>query len=143
MGMLRILMGRAMCCAALGLLVCGCTVINAFDDPGVVGEWRSQNRVDGKRNELTVELNGDGDAKMFLFIDGARHRELFDIDWTQRGPEKFRLVMSCQQSQYRPGQCDGFRMVCRDVAVGDDSMSCTADGFYSTYPRDLLRWELK
>lgn len=132
-------MGR-LCLLWTLALVCGCTAINAFDDPALVGEWRSAGTIAGLRNALSVELDGSGDATLYVGSDdpATPHRFDFDVEWTQRGPERFRLELDCAGSPIGV-DCTGFILTC-NVAADETDMRCNGSDGWASY---TFAWEAR
>ncbi len=124
-------------------LACGCTAINAFDDPALVGEWQSDGTIAGFRNRLSIELDGSGDATIYAGTSdpALADRFDFDVEWTQRGPERFRVELDCESSSALGGDCQSadFIMTC-NVAPEETDMRCNGSDGWASY---TFAWEAR
>jgi hypothetical protein len=126
----------------LGLLAfasSSCTLVNAFEDPLVVGDWRSAANTS---NRMEVELDGGGSARLFYTVNMGPEtfEDRFDIEWEQTSSERFRFTMTCRSSTQFAGECSGenFTMSCSIDDDGED-LRCTGDRVWATYPD--LNWK--
>jgi hypothetical protein len=83
---------------AAALLCSGCSVINEFEDPTLVGSWKGDNASPAD-NDMDIELDGKGDAKLFLSAGGTNFEVGYDIKWEQIRDNKFELKHECDQSK--------------------------------------------
>jgi hypothetical protein len=104
----------------------GCSLINAFEDPPVVGSWSG--RVD-ERNELEVDLLGEGSATLHysLVNDPTGYIDRFDLDWEQTDIEEYALSMRCVESTHPQGCDDNDPELSCDAASDGSELDCTTD----------------
>ncbi|MBW2530462.1 MAG: hypothetical protein JRI55_03220 [Deltaproteobacteria bacterium] len=131
--------GRAPSCAA-ALSLCACSVVNAYEDPALVGDWESEDPIaNGERNQLEADLDGEGKATIFYTPDNVYlHQDELDLRWEQTDEEEFEIELDCELSTLFAGGCGAhdFRMVC-DVKDDGDELRCESSHPYT----GLLRWK--
>jgi hypothetical protein len=134
---------------APALLLTGCSFVNAYEEPGLVGGWHStsyQVNADGTQralDDLNAAVDGLGNAHLHFIVesDPLLHDEIFDLVWEQRSESRFVLTMTCLDSSLGPDGCDGsdFTMSCTSADEG--VMACTGDGAWSNIPFDWTKDE--
>lgn len=104
----------------------GCTAVNSYDDPALVGDWKL---TINEASEMSIDLDGEGDGTIAATVtlgDGSmRMGEIvYDIDWEQTSDDEFELDWACQSG---PAGCSGasFIMDCESQNEGDE-MECLA-----------------
>jgi hypothetical protein len=103
----------------------GCTVINAFEDPALVGDWELDVNPE---TTMDIELNGDGDAVILAEVNGISGEFRYDLDWKQEDEDEFEIDFNCQESPVGCDQAD-FTMACEASSSGDN-LDCVADRFW-------------
>jgi hypothetical protein len=113
--------GRIWLILALGACT-GCTAINSFEDPALVGEWELDVYPDTK---MEILVNGDGDATLFD-TNLAEYR--YDLDWAHEDPDEFEIDFKCRQD---PAGCDqrDFVMKCEASSSGNN-LDCQAQSLW-------------
>jgi hypothetical protein len=111
----------------LSCAIAGCSLINEYEDPTIVGRWRAD------QHELTLDLNGSGKGSLHFGLEPAAFVDTYRIEWEHDDIDVFLLELSCRSST-GPGPCNDHDLECD---VDGDTMRCKA----STIPnlRDL-RW---
>ena len=86
----------------------------------VIGDWKSEDRVNGEKSEMTIEEDGRGTATIYFHVDGEYYYADFDVEWQQDGDD-FELDMECD------GDCGSldFTMDCK---VNNDETELECDG---------------
>ncbi len=92
-------------------------MINAFEDPPIVGKWELDLNPD---TTLDIEVDGDGDATIISTI--GEHR--YDVEWTQEDVDEFELEFQCEQTPMGCVDAD-FKMDCETSSTGNN-LDCTA-----------------
>ncbi len=97
----------------------GCSVINAYEDPVVVGDWKLE--INGQ-SRMTLELDGGGDARIQVAEPMGEIR--YRLEWIQVDTDEFEIAFDCRSS---PVGCEGgdFVMDCEASGSGND-LDCTA-----------------
>lgn len=119
------------CAVALATGATGCTFINAYEDPALVGEWQTDpvpntaNRI----NKLEVDLDGEGKATLWYEVGGIELRDKFKLEWEQDDDREFELELRCSSS-WEPLHVEDckeydFGMVCEVDKKGND-LDCSA-----------------
>lgn len=126
--------------ALLGLLA-GCTVVNGYDDPALVGDWESPEPIaNGEHNRLEVDLDGEGKATILYSPDGVYlHEDRFEHEWQQTDEEEFEVELTCRFSSLLDRACGAhdFAMTC-DAKSGGDELRCESK---HPYAAPTLRWD--
>jgi hypothetical protein len=107
----------------LGLAtLCGCSVINAYEDPLIVGDWKRDLPSGDSDDEMSIEVDGKGDGTLFFTVSGSTDviEGEFDIDWKHRKPDQFTLDWECSNSA-----CVGLDFTLRcDINTKGDELEC-------------------
>ena len=121
--------------AALAFALGGCTAINAFDDPPIVGDWKGGSQ---PGNEMTVELEGEGDAILLYSLSDQNGSDRFKLRWEQSDIDEYELKMRCQEGSFG---CDGHDFTMKCSISGDfDELDCrTGAQLWANYPN--FDWE--
>jgi hypothetical protein len=114
----------------------GCSFVNAYDDPGLVGAWETNNlRVSPDGSEavdvLSADAEGTGTASLHFSLepDPALQEVRFKLGWEQEDERKFQLAMDCTYSSLGTADCDtneDFTFRC-ETSVDENAMICSGD----------------
>lgn len=127
-----------------GWLLLGCMLLGALGCDAAykpaVGDWISQQSIDGGYNEMDVHRDYTGDAKIFFYVAGDEtfYFADFEIELTEaeivRNDHKMRFDMECD------GSCGDFdfTMNC-ELSIDEEELECEGDGLWETY--ELFDWE--
>ena len=102
----------------------------------VVGTWKSDDMLNGKRSELNISDDGSGEATIYFVVTlgGEKYlvKDEFDVEWEEVGDGEFELEMDCTKSDLYEGNCDkeNFSMECESKKDGEE-MDCTGDEMFS------------
>jgi hypothetical protein len=107
----------------------GCSVINEYEDPTLVGKWEGDD-TSPESNEMDIELDGKGDATI-AFQGG--NVEL-DIKWEYKTPTKYELKFECSNAGC--GVQD-FEFECKEKKEGEE-LECESETVTG-----LLEWKKK
>ena len=115
--------------------LCGCTFINAYDDPLIVGDWKREVPNIESGDEMSIEVDGSGDGKLFFIVSGEPtvREGGFDIEWKYRSPDEFTLDWECADNT-----CGGLDFTLRcDINSGGDELECVdRSGVWTPTPGD-------
>ena len=130
--------GMAMCLVLgwVSLAVLGC---DAAYKPAV-GQWISQQAINGEYNEMDVDRDYGGDATLYFYITGddTFYYQDFILELTEadiiNGEHKMKFDMECD------GSCSDwdFEMTC-ELSRDQDELECEGDGNWETY--EMFDWE--
>ena len=124
--------------SASGLVACGlmllgtgCTFINAYEDPVLVGKWKSPDPFvagdSSTKNKMKAELDGDGKATLFFSDGSGNYSADYDLKWEQTDEKEYLIEYDCDSTSF-PNGCNGlsFDMDCEADNAGDD-LECKCD----------------
>jgi hypothetical protein len=103
---------------------------------GLEGNWSSIKPVADAQNQLVLEAEGQGSAKVhiFLTVDNKPQAAAFehDVDWIDRGDE-IDFELQCEVSPF--GECDEEDDISMDCSFNAESrtMKCEAQGRWRDY----------
>lgn len=88
-------MRRAITVAALAVACAGCSAVNGYENPPVLGEWRGATQPE---NELFLGLEGDGEAEIYGLETPPSFRDDSELTWEQVDETRYELTLRCFQS---------------------------------------------
>lgn len=97
----------------------GCTVVNAYEDPVIVGQWKHEQNADTR---MDIDVDGDGDSRIRV-VDPPGSENRYDLDWEQADPNEFEITFKCRSSAVGCEMLD-FVMDCDASRSGND-LDCT------------------
>jgi hypothetical protein len=105
-----------------------------------VGQWVSQQLINGEYNEMDVDRDFAGDATIYFFVTGddTFYWADFELELTEaeivNQVHKMRFEMDCD------GSCSDFdfTMTC-ELSRDEEELECEGDGAWETY--ELFDWE--
>ena len=119
----------------IALLACsaGCSVLNGYENPDVLGEWKG---VTQPENELFLGLEGDGEAEIYGLGNPIEFRDDHELTWEGRGVDRYELTLRCFQSTR---ECPPTTVLECEL-IGENSLVCaTASTVYEGYTFDWTR----
>jgi hypothetical protein len=116
------------------ILILGAAALLGCSGDGVVGDWKSAKPTLDSFNELSVEEDGSGRAKLFIYrvVSGVATASpfVFDIEWRER-ETLIDFDFSCTESPFGDGTCDDVDSFDLNCDLDDSSdvleMSCDAN----------------
>jgi len=106
----------------------GCSVINEYEDPALVGRWKGDNS-SPESNKMTIDLDGKGDAD--IAFQGGVIVEL-DIKWEYKSERKYELKFECANAGCGVQE---FEFECKANTDGDE-LECESETVTG-----LLEWK--
>ena len=92
------------------------------------GDWVSVDRVASERNELSLDDDDKGDARIYYYYDDQAYYADFDVEWEDQG-DSIVIDLECD------GDCGSldFELECELSGDDDDEMDCDGDGVFAEY----------
>jgi hypothetical protein len=103
----------------------GCTVINEYQDPPIVGDWKGKPDTVYVNDKMSLDLDGDGKGTIMHTVAGGTdvHESHFDIDWEYHSTDEYDIEWDCKDST--AGSCGGLDFTLRCDINGDgDELDC-------------------
>lgn len=109
----------------LAWLSSGCSLVNAFDDPAIVGDWEG---LQNPNNQMNIDVEGDGEVTLFYEVEelpGVSQHDGFEVSWEYDDSDTFVLSLTCTVTTTG---CDNNNpvLVC-NIEDGDDIVDCSTD----------------
>lgn len=125
----------ALLVGATAVSATGCSVVNAYEDPLLVGDWKLK---DNASSKMSIDLDGDGKSTIAvtLTLPGGTMEAgtiSYKLDWEQSKEDEFEIKFACTTTTFPTVNCDGqdFKMECSPNEEGDE-LDCKAlDGIWT------------
>jgi hypothetical protein len=109
------------------LAASGCTVINEYEDPELVGDWKLKNDSNSK---MSIDLEGDGKSTIGIQLTSGSMVEngtiTYKLDWEQTRESEYEIKFKCSNSSFSFGCTDmDFKMECEPKKEGKE-LDCKA-----------------
>jgi hypothetical protein len=108
------------------LATSACHAVNKFDDPQIIGDWKTKNDT----AELEADLDGDGKAA-FAVVDPTNTTGViqYKFTWEYDDESTYDLKLECTGQSF-PANCELFtRMKC-DMDDDGEAMDCRDRGTF-------------
>ncbi|RLB59868.1 MAG: hypothetical protein DRI90_14895 [Deltaproteobacteria bacterium] len=122
------MLGAAAVVAAVASLN-SCTVVNEYQDPPIVGDWKPKPETRHRDNKMSIDLEGDGDGTIMFTLSGddTLHEGDFDIEWDYHSEDEYDIDWECKSST--AGPCGGLDFTIRcDINSDGDELDCVERG---------------
>ena len=105
--------------------------LNGCADDSLVGDWESADKLAGERNEMTIDEDGRGDARIYFFYDADVYYADFDIEWEVDGDD-YEIELDCDGSS----ELD-FTMEC-EISEDETELECEGSDAFDDWE---FEWE--
>jgi hypothetical protein len=110
------------------LACAGCTAINAYEDPPIVGKWAGTT---DSRNAMIAKVEGEGEVVLhYQFTNDPAmtpHQDHFEMEWEYEDDHNFQLKFRCIESTAMDGCADNDPAVLCEINNDGDKMGCATE----------------